>query len=148
MLPCTIFTDADLMQAAYLLLVSRVRHPHHRMSRGRLSFAAVGSPGDASTHSILSISPMASSNSWMSEDDEGVGTRTSRTLRTRRTRKDATGGGATAGTPTSLPGTSRRVESWRLWRHDALMQHQYETAAFVGETVLALTGVYEECMHF
>lgn len=31
------------------------------------------------------------------------------------------------------------VERLRLWRHDALMQHQYQTAAFVGDKVLSLT---------
>ncbi|KAK9462932.1 uncharacterized protein V1516DRAFT_671527 [Lipomyces oligophaga] len=33
-----------------------------------------------------------------------------------------------------------RTENLRLWRHDALMQHQYQTAVFVGDTVLSLTN--------
>lgn len=32
-----------------------------------------------------------------------------------------------------------QADRLRLWRHDALMQHQYQTAVFVGDTVLALT---------
>lgn len=32
-----------------------------------------------------------------------------------------------------------RAEKLRLWRHDALMQHQYQTAEFIGDKVLALT---------
>lgn len=31
------------------------------------------------------------------------------------------------------------VERLRLWRHDALLQHQHQTAAFVGDKVLSLT---------
>ncbi|KAG2731906.1 hypothetical protein G9P44_005493 [Scheffersomyces stipitis] len=31
------------------------------------------------------------------------------------------------------------AEKLRLWRHDALMQHQYKTAEFIGDKVLALT---------
>ncbi|KAG7195191.1 anaphase promoting complex subunit cdc16 [Scheffersomyces spartinae] len=32
-----------------------------------------------------------------------------------------------------------QVEKLRLWRHDALMQHQYKTAEFIGDKVLSLT---------
>lgn len=32
-----------------------------------------------------------------------------------------------------------RVEKLRLWRHDALMQHHYATAEFIGDKVLLLT---------
>lgn len=32
------------------------------------------------------------------------------------------------------------AEKLRLWRHDALMQHQYKTAEFIGDKVLALTN--------
>ncbi|KAK7206442.1 hypothetical protein BZA70DRAFT_276608 [Myxozyma melibiosi] len=32
-----------------------------------------------------------------------------------------------------------QADRLRLWRHDALMQHQNQTAVFVGDTVLALT---------
>jgi anaphase-promoting complex subunit 6 len=32
------------------------------------------------------------------------------------------------------------VDSMRLWRHDAIMQHLYETAAFWGDKVLSWTG--------
>lgn len=33
------------------------------------------------------------------------------------------------------------VDSMRLWRHDAIMQHLYETAAFWGDKVLSWTGM-------
>lgn len=33
-----------------------------------------------------------------------------------------------------------QAEKLRLWRHDALMQHQYHTAEFIGDKVLALTN--------
>lgn len=33
-----------------------------------------------------------------------------------------------------------RAEKLRLWRHDALMQHHYKTAEYIGDKVLALTG--------
>ncbi|EGV64727.1 anaphase-promoting complex subunit Cut9 [Yamadazyma tenuis] len=33
-----------------------------------------------------------------------------------------------------------QAEKLRLWRHDALMQHQYKTAEFIGDKVLALTS--------
>lgn len=33
-----------------------------------------------------------------------------------------------------------QAEKLRLWRHDALMQHQYKTAEFIGDKVLALTN--------
>lgn len=36
----------------------------------------------------------------------------------------------------------RQVQRLRIWRHDALIQHQYETAAFIGDKLLALTGEY------
>jgi len=32
------------------------------------------------------------------------------------------------------------VDSMRLWRHDAIMQHLYETAAFWGDKILSWTG--------
>ncbi|KAK9454561.1 hypothetical protein V1511DRAFT_502329 [Dipodascopsis uninucleata] len=32
-----------------------------------------------------------------------------------------------------------QAERLRLWRHDAYMQHQYQTAIFIGDTVLSLT---------
>jgi anaphase-promoting complex subunit 6 len=32
------------------------------------------------------------------------------------------------------------VDRMRLWRHDALMQHLYETAAFWGDKVLSWTS--------
>jgi anaphase-promoting complex subunit 6 len=31
------------------------------------------------------------------------------------------------------------VDSMRLWRHDAIMQHLYETAAFWGDKILSWT---------
>ncbi len=34
------------------------------------------------------------------------------------------------------------VDSMRLWRHDAIMQHLYETAAFWGDKILSWTGQY------
>lgn len=33
-----------------------------------------------------------------------------------------------------------QVEKLRLWRHDALMQHHYRTAEYIGDKVLALTN--------
>lgn len=33
-----------------------------------------------------------------------------------------------------------QAEKLRLWRHDALMQHQYKTAEFIGDKVLAITN--------
>lgn len=33
-----------------------------------------------------------------------------------------------------------QAEQLRLWRHDALMQHQYKTAEYIGDKILALTG--------
>jgi anaphase-promoting complex subunit 6 len=33
------------------------------------------------------------------------------------------------------------VDRMRLWRHDALMQHLYDTAAFWGDKVLSWTSV-------
>lgn len=33
------------------------------------------------------------------------------------------------------------IDNMRLWRHDAIMQHLYETAAFWGDKVLSWTGV-------
>ncbi|KAK9476350.1 hypothetical protein V1514DRAFT_298577 [Lipomyces japonicus] len=32
-----------------------------------------------------------------------------------------------------------QADRLRLWRHDALMQHQYHTAVFIGDTVLSIT---------
>jgi anaphase-promoting complex subunit 6 len=32
------------------------------------------------------------------------------------------------------------VDRMRLWRHDALMQHLYETAAFWGDKILSWTS--------
>lgn len=32
-----------------------------------------------------------------------------------------------------------RAEKLRLWRHDALMQHHYDTAEFIGDKILSLT---------
>ncbi|KAK9245550.1 hypothetical protein V1506DRAFT_538043 [Lipomyces tetrasporus] len=32
-----------------------------------------------------------------------------------------------------------QADRLRLWRHDALMQHQYQTAVFIGDTVLSIT---------
>ena len=37
------------------------------------------------------------------------------------------------------------VDRIRLWRHDALMQHMYETAAFWGDKVLSWTSA---CANF
>src|SRR5262249_32870644 len=34
------------------------------------------------------------------------------------------------------------VDRMRLWRHDALMQHMYETAAFWGDKILSWTSAY------
>ncbi|KAK4687933.1 hypothetical protein P7C73_g2183, partial [Tremellales sp. Uapishka_1] len=36
------------------------------------------------------------------------------------------------------------VDSMRLWRHDAIMQHLYETAAFWGDKILSWTGKSKE----
>lgn len=33
-----------------------------------------------------------------------------------------------------------RAEKLRLWRHDALMQHHYKSAEYIGDKVLSLTG--------
>lgn len=33
-----------------------------------------------------------------------------------------------------------RVEKLRLWRHDALMQHHYDTAEYIGDKILSLTN--------
>ena len=33
------------------------------------------------------------------------------------------------------------VDSMRLWRHDAIMQHLHETAAFWGDKILSWTGI-------
>lgn len=32
------------------------------------------------------------------------------------------------------------IEKMRMWRHDAMLQHLYETAAFWGDKVLTWTG--------
>ncbi|KAK9468784.1 hypothetical protein V1512DRAFT_257868 [Lipomyces arxii] len=32
-----------------------------------------------------------------------------------------------------------QADRLRLWRHDALMQHQYQTAVFIGDTILSIT---------
>jgi anaphase-promoting complex subunit 6 len=32
------------------------------------------------------------------------------------------------------------IDSMRLWRNDAIMQHLYETAAFWGDKILSWTG--------
>ena len=37
--------------------------------------------------------------------------------------------------------SSSQVQRLRLWRHDALVQHQYETAAFVADKVWHITGM-------
>lgn len=37
-------------------------------------------------------------------------------------------------------GWEKMVEKMRTWRHDAMMQHLYETAAFWGDKVLCWTG--------
>lgn len=34
------------------------------------------------------------------------------------------------------------IDNMRLWRHDAIMQHLYETAAFWGDKILSWTGEY------
>ena len=34
------------------------------------------------------------------------------------------------------------VDRLRLWRHDALMQHLYETAAFWGDKILSWTSIF------
>lgn len=34
------------------------------------------------------------------------------------------------------------IQTMQLWRHDALAQHLYETAAFWGDKVLSLTGEF------
>jgi anaphase-promoting complex subunit 6 len=42
------------------------------------------------------------------------------------------------------------VDRMRLWRHDALMQHLYETAAFWGDKILSWTSKscrHESCQH-
>lgn len=36
------------------------------------------------------------------------------------------------------------VDLMRLWRHDAIMQHLYESAAFWGDKVLSWTSKYPE----
>lgn len=46
--------------------------------------------------------------------------------------------------PTNQPGAASeeplsRAEKLRLWRHDALMQHHYETAEYIGDKILTLT---------
>lgn len=33
------------------------------------------------------------------------------------------------------------IDRMRLWRHDALMQHLYETAAFWGDKILSWTSM-------
>lgn len=38
------------------------------------------------------------------------------------------------------PEPMTQAEKLRLWRHDALMQHQYKTAEFIGDKVLELTN--------
>lgn len=38
------------------------------------------------------------------------------------------------------------VDRMRLWRHDALMQHLYETAAFWGDKVVSWTSEFP-CNH-
>lgn len=37
-----------------------------------------------------------------------------------------------------------QAQRMRLWRHDALIQHQYETAAFIGDKVLARTSMFDK----
>jgi anaphase-promoting complex subunit 6 len=32
------------------------------------------------------------------------------------------------------------IDSMRLWRNDAIMQHLYETAAFWGDKIMSWTG--------
>ncbi|RUP01168.1 anaphase-promoting complex, cyclosome, subunit 3-domain-containing protein [Jimgerdemannia flammicorona] len=50
----------------------------------------------------------------------------------------------TTSTPLSaiIIATPNRADRMRLWRHDALQQHLYETAAFWGDKVVALTGMW------
>lgn len=36
-------------------------------------------------------------------------------------------------------------ERLRILRHDALQQHLYETAAYFGEKVMAMTGMLRRC---
>lgn len=40
------------------------------------------------------------------------------------------------------------VDRMRLWRHDALMQHLYETAAFWGDKILSWTSTSCSKMDF
>ncbi|RUS23219.1 hypothetical protein BC937DRAFT_90338 [Endogone sp. FLAS-F59071] len=49
----------------------------------------------------------------------------------------------TTSTPLSsvLSTSTTRADRMRMWRHDALQQHLYETAAFWGDKVVALTGM-------
>jgi hypothetical protein len=39
------------------------------------------------------------------------------------------------------------VDSMRLWRHDAIMQHLYETAVFWGDKILSWTGEHPRLSH-
>lgn len=37
-------------------------------------------------------------------------------------------------------GSWNMIDSMRLWRHDAIVQHRYDTAAFWGDKILTWTG--------
>ncbi|KAK9447847.1 uncharacterized protein V1518DRAFT_420601 [Limtongia smithiae] len=49
------------------------------------------------------------------------------------------GDGDVTGMSTSATSLLSEADRLRLWRHDALLQHQYQTAVFVGDIVLSLT---------
>jgi hypothetical protein len=36
------------------------------------------------------------------------------------------------------------IDRMRLWRHDAMMQHLYSTAAFWGDKILSWTGAFQQ----
>ena len=40
------------------------------------------------------------------------------------------------------------VDRMRLWRHDALMQHLYETAAFWGDKIVSWTSMSRHILLF
>lgn len=36
-----------------------------------------------------------------------------------------------------------QLDRLRVWRHDAMFQHQYGTAAFIGDKILSLSGIFK-----
>lgn len=45
--------------------------------------------------------------------------------------------------PSKAPATNPKMEEFlKVWRQDALNKHQYDSAIFIGDKLLALTGMF------